>query len=281
MRYLLFWWTWLIWYEIYTYLSRKGHNLIAPAHTEVDIADYHALASYIKKIAPDIVINAAWIVWSPNIDWCETHKPETLLTNTNWAVNVAIACELLWIYNVYIWSWCIYQGDNNGNWFSETDEPNYTWSFYSRSKIKTQELLHTFQTLQIRIRMPILSRPHPRNFIDKLVRYTHVINEANSVTVIDDMMVALNTLIDKKATGIYNVVNPWVLFHHDLLDKYKKVINNAHTYSAISMDELLQKYTCAWRSNCMLSTKKLDTHIALPDINSRIDEILAIYKTHI
>jgi hypothetical protein len=56
--------------------------------------------------------------------------------------------------------------------------------------------------------MPILSRPHPRNFIDKLVRYTHVINEANSVTVIDDMMVALGVLIDKKVTGVCNLVNP-------------------------------------------------------------------------
>jgi hypothetical protein len=47
------------------------------------------------------------------------------------------------------------------------------------------------------------------------------------------------------------------------------------------MEELLEKYTCAGRSNCILSTEKLDQFIALPHISSRIEEILILYKSHI
>lgn len=279
MRYVIFWWTGLIWNEISTYFSSQWHSVITPSHTTVDIVDYHTLLYYLDEVKPDVVINAAGKVWSPNIDRCETNKGETLLTNTNWAVNVAIACDLLWIYNVYIGSWCIYQWDNEGKWFGETDEPNYAWSFYSRSKIKTQELLETFNTLQIRIRMPILSRSHPRNFIDKIAKYTHVISEDNSMTVVDDMVQALDVLIQKQVTGIINMTNPWVINHKEILDLYTTYVNPHHTYTAISTEELTQKFTCAWRSNCFLNTDKLLQYYPMPPIQTRIKDIVKIYAT--
>jgi len=69
-------------------------------------------------------------------------------------------------------------------------------------------LLEPFDVLQLRIRMPILSKRNPRNFIDKIAKYSHVINEGNSVTVVDDMLQAMKVLIEQKVTGIMNMVNP-------------------------------------------------------------------------
>jgi len=127
--------------------------------------------------------------------------------------------------------------------------------------------------------MPILSRPHPRNFIDKIAKYTHVINEANSVTVVEDMLKAMDALIQKKVNGIFNMVNPGVLRHHDLLKKYKEIVDPSHDFTPISMQELLQKFTCTGRSNCILNSDKLEQYIELPRIEDRIDEILKKYKT--
>lgn len=276
---VLFWWYGMLWTEIANYFSRCWYNVVRPRHADVDIVDYSTTYAYLKQESPNIVINAAGKTWSPNIDRCETHKEETILTNVNGAINVACASKTLNIYNIYIGSWCIYQGDNDGKWFSETDQPNYVWSFYSRTKVKVQELLEPFDVLQLRIRMPILSKPNPRNFIDKIAKYSHVINEGNSVTVVDDMLDAMKVLIEQEVTWIINMVNPGVLYHHDMLALYKQIVDPNHTFTPISMEELTQKFVCAGRSNCMLSSEKLDKYIKLKPIQERMQSVMNTYKS--
>ena len=276
---VLFWWYGMLGTEIADFFTKEGYAITRPRHQDVDIADYSVLYNYLTEQKPDIVINAAGKTGSPNIDRCETHKEETMITNVNGAVNVACASKLLGIYNVYIGSGCIYQWDNGWKWFTESDTPNYVGSFYSWTKVKAQELLEPFDVLQLRIRMPILSKPNPRNFIDKMAKYSHVINEWNSVTVVDDMLVAMKVLIDQKVTGIMNMVNPWVLYHHDMLALYKEIVDPKHSFTPISMEELTQKFVCAGRSNCMLSSNKLDQYIKLTPIDIIIPEVLYYYKT--
>lgn len=280
-RILLFGWYGMLWEQIKDFFISAWYTVIALRHREVDIVDYSAVFDAIKAHSPDIVINAAGKTWTPNIDRCETHKEETILTNVNGAISIACACKALDIYNVYIGSGCIYQWDNNGKWFSEVDTPNYTGSFYSWTKVKAQELLEPFDVLQLRIRMPILSKPNPRNFIDKIAKYSHVINEGNSVTVVDDMLDAMKVLIEKKVTWVMNMVNPGLLYHHDMLALYKQIVDPNHTFTPISMEELIQKFTCAGRSNCMLSSEKLSKYIVLKPIQERIKEIMILYKTNI
>lgn len=278
---VLFWWYGMLWSEIASFFSGLEYEVIRPRHSEVDIADYSVVYDYLKSQSPSIVINAAGKTGTPNIDRCETHKEETMITNVNGALNVACASKLLGIYNVYIGSGCIYQGDNDGKWFTETDTPNYVGSFYSWTKVKAQELLEPFDVLQLRIRMPILSKPNPRNFIDKIAKYSHVINEWNSVTVVDDMLDAMKVLIEQKVTGIMNMVNPGVLYHHDMLALYKKIVDPNHSFTPISMEELTQKFTCAGRSNCVLSGERLNQYIKLEPINSRITNVMQQYKSSI
>lgn len=278
---VLFGWYGMLGTEIADFFAVQWYEVIRPRHQEVDIIDYSTVYSYLSEHKPDVIINAAGKTGTPNIDRCETHKEETVLTNVNGAVNVACAAKVLGIYNVYIGSGCIYQWDNDGLGFSETDIPNYTGSFYSWTKVKAQELLEPFDVLQLRIRMPILSKPNPRNFIDKIAKYSHVINEANSVTVVDDMLDAMKVLIEQKVTGIMNMVNSGLLYHHDMLSLYKEIVNPNHTFTSISMEELIQKYTCAGRSNCMLSENKLAKYMTLKPIDIRIKEIMYLYKDRI
>jgi len=278
---VLFGWYGMLGTEIAEFFTKEGYAITRPRHQDVDIADYSVVYNYLTEQSPDIVINAAGKTGSPNIDRCETHKEETMITNVNGAVNVACASKLLGIYNVYIGSGCIYQWDNGWKWFTESDTPNYVGSFYSWTKVKAQELLEPFDVLQLRIRMPILSKPNPRNFIDKMAKYSHVINEWNSVTVVDDMLVAMKVLIEQKVTGIMNMVNPWVLYHHDMLALYKEIVDPKHSFIPISMEELTQKFVCAGRSNCMLSSYKLDKYMVLQPIGEKIKEIMELYKNSI
>lgn len=274
---VLFGWYGMLGAEMADFFTKEGYEIIKPRHEQIDIADYSAVSAYLTEQKPDIVINAAGKTWSPNIDRCETHKEETMITNVNGAVNVACVSKLLGIYNVYIGSGCIYQWDNNGKGFAETDTPNYVWSFYSWTKVKAQELLEPFDVLQLRIRMPILSKPNPRNFIDKIAKYSHVINEGNSVTVVDDMLEAMKVLIEQKVTGIMNMVNPGVLYHHDMLALYKEIVDPNHSFTSISMEELTQKFTCAGRSNCVLNGDRLAQYVQIKSIWEKIEKILELY----
>lgn len=126
--------------------------------------------------------------------------------------------------------------------------------------------------------MVLMSKSHPRNFIDKMAKYTHIINEANSVTVVDDMLQAMKVLIEQRVTGIMNIVNPGVLCRHDMLALYKEIVDPNHTFTPISMEELIQKHTTTGRSNCLLNSDKLAQYITLKPIEERIQEVMILYK---
>ena len=121
-----------------------------------------------------------------------------------------------------------------------------------------EKILKEFNVLQIRIRMPINGETNERNLITKLLRYDKIINVPNSLTYVDDLMVAGEKLMQLNATGIFNVVNPQPATHKQILDSHNLVSPAKKEYSLITLSEL-DKMTAARRSNCVLSTKKLNS----------------------
>ncbi len=56
-----------------------------------------------------------------------------------------------------------------GRGFTETETPNFSGSFYSRSKIITEQLLDSYpNVLTLRLRMPLSDDLHPRSFLTKI-----------------------------------------------------------------------------------------------------------------
>lgn len=205
---------------------------------------------------PEWVINCIGKTGTPNIDWCETHKAETLFSNTTVPLMIFAACLESRVKLLHMGTGCIYEGDNEGAGFSEEDEPNFTGSFYSRTKLRTEKLLSEFDVLQLRVRMPIDSMPSPRNLITKLLAYDEVIDVPNSVTVINDFLQAARVLMNQNATGIYNVVNPDSITARDVLECYNNFASVPKSYKVVSLEEL-EKRIAARRSNCILSTEKI------------------------
>jgi dTDP-4-dehydrorhamnose reductase len=230
----------------------------------------------IQKINPTIVINCAGATGKPNIDWCESHREETFFANVLLPVYLAKACKELNVKFVHLGSGCIYQGNNNNKGFSETDRPNFGGSFYSITKEVSESLLLDYDVLQLRLRMPIDSAPGPRNFITKITNYKKVINEQNSMTIIDDLLKSSEVLIANKRVGVYNVTNPGPMSHKEILELYKEIVDPKFTYETISLIEL-HKITKAERSNCILDTTKLSKEIQLPTLKERLTELLKEY----
>lgn len=261
------------------YLGNKFKEKIKDAEiVSVDIGNIGEVDRVLKEEKPDIVINCAGKTGKPNIDWCEDNKEETMYSNIVGPLVLARECLEKGILLVHLGSGCLYQGDNNGDGFSEEDVPEIRDipSFYSLTKFMSEYVLKQFPVLQVRLRMPIDSEKNPRNFITKITNYEKVINEPNSMTSIDDFISTTITLAEKKKTGIYNVTNPGAITHKEILDMYRELVDHNFKYELIDTKDLNTK---AGRSNCILNTDKLENEgMDLPEIHEVMRSILKEYK---
>ncbi len=238
------------------YLGGKLKEIYPDAETpNIDIADPVAVRKTFDELNPEIVINAAGKTGKPNVDWCEDHKEETLRSNVTGPLVLLDECMKRGIYLAHVGSGCIYSGSKPGG-YTEDDVPNFTGSFYSLTKAMSDRLLKPFPVLQLRIRMPFDGTKSPRNLLTKLIKYQHVLDEKNSLTYMPDFFSALQKLIEKKATGIYNVVNPGPVSPYEIMLRYKKEVDPAHEFQRLTLDHLSDVVKAA-RSNCELSGAKL------------------------
>ena len=183
------------------FMGRKFREKLPRAtYTTTDITDRAKVKNILDLIKPKYIINCAGKTGRPNVDWCEDHEIETADSNIRGPITLAKECIDRKIHMIQLGSGCIYEGDNSGKGFSETDAPNFFGSIYSLTKIECEEGLKELEgpILQLRLRMPFDKVPSQRNFITKLVGYKKIINENNSISVIDDFLDATTKLMEKK-----------------------------------------------------------------------------------
>ncbi len=242
--------------------------------SEADITDTAAVGRELDSEKPDIVINAAGKTGKPNVDWCENHKLETVMSNVKGPLIILDACAKRGIYWAHIGSGCTYEGDNGGRGFTEEDTPNYSGSFYAKTKLWADQILKEFPVLQLRLRMPFDGSTHDRNLITKIKRYGRVLDEKNSLTYLPDFLLAAKTLIGKRATGIFNIVNPGTISPYDIMVKYKEIVDPKHTFEKLSMSQL-SEVAKTGRSNCFLCSDKLKAAgVVMRPIEEAVDEAL-------
>jgi|SRR3989344_4940607 len=246
---------------------------------EIDVHHSVTLHDFLEREKPNVVINCIGKTGDPNIDWCESHREETLQSNLVAALNLGIECARLGIYFVHLGSGCIYSGDNHGEGFSEEDAPNfYGPQFYAKTKILAEKALRELPSLILRIRMPVDDKPHPRNLIDKLAKYSRLIETKNSMTTVPHMLEAILSLIEKRKTGVYNLVNPGLISPAEIMQMYKELVDNSHNFEIFSLEDL-NKETKAQRSNCYLNTCKLESEgIRMPEIHEGVRQCLSVYR---
>jgi len=246
-------------------------DAMAPA---VDIADAGAVAKVLDAEKPDVVINAAGKTGRPNVDWCEEHKEETLHANVTGPLVLLDECGKRGIYWAHLSSGCIYTGDNDGRGYNEEDAPNFDGSFYSRTKTWAETVLKEFPVLILRLRMPFDDSFNDRSLIMKVRKFTRVNDVRNSVTYLPDFLKAASTLIGKRKTGIYNVVNPGGVSPYDIVELYKEIVDPAHTAERVPLEQLGQ-LSKVGRSNCILSTQKLESEgMTMLPVNEAVKQAL-------
>lgn len=213
------------------------------------------IESILDTYRPDILVNCIGKTGRPNIDWCELNKGETVAINTALPIMLATMCEKKSIRLIHIGSGCIFFGYKNDNLGWKEDDATNPLSFYSRTKYACDMAIGEMPNVSVlRIRMPISSKNNPRNFINKIRNYSHIIDMPNSVTFLDDFVPVVDKVISNNLSGIYHIVNPEPLSAVDVIEEYKKYFPD-HVYEIISELEL-NNLTNAIRSNCILDTTK-------------------------
>jgi len=245
------------------------------------VGDKSIVDKILDIASPDVVINAIGKTGRPNTDWCEMHKKETYLSNVLAATNLGISCFERKIYFVHIGSGGVYTKKEGKEVFNEEDEPNFYDQVYTRSKIMAEKILKEFPCLQIRINMPLDNRPNSRNLIDKLKSYNKIADISNSITIVPDMLNALENLTENRKIGMYNLTNPGSISNVEIMTLYKEIIDPSHNFETISQQEL-NKFVAKRRTDGLLDTSKLaKENIKMPEVHEAVKACLTDYKKYL
>jgi 3,5-epimerase/4-reductase len=231
----------------------------------------------IKKYNPKIIINCIGVTGKRNVDDCELEKDATLLANSFVPIILAELALRNKIKLVHISSGCIFNYNYRKDLPIKEESRDYFFKlFYSRSKIYAERSLEVlardYNILITRIRIPLLNAKHPKNVLDKLIKYGKVIDIPNSVTYIPDFIKAIKHLIRVDAKGVYNVVNKGGLRYPGLMRIYQKYV------PTFKFKVIVLKKMNLIRTNLLLSTNKLEkSGFKVRNINSVLEECVKEY----
>ncbi|XP_010255576.1 PREDICTED: bifunctional dTDP-4-dehydrorhamnose 3,5-epimerase/dTDP-4-dehydrorhamnose reductase-like [Nelumbo nucifera] len=222
-----------------------------------------SLESDLATVRPTHVFNAAGVTGRPNVDWCESHKVETIRTNVVGTLTLADVCREKSLILINYATGCIFEYDQDhqlgsGIGFKEEDVPNFIGSFYSKTKAMVEDLLKNYENVcTLRVRMPISSDlSNPRNFITKITRYEKVVNIPNSMTILDELLPISIEMAKRNLIGIWNFTNPGVVSHNEILEMYRDYIDPNFVWKNFTLEEQA-KVIVAPRSNNELDATKL------------------------
>ncbi|MFA5276539.1 MAG: sugar nucleotide-binding protein [Candidatus Omnitrophota bacterium] len=232
----------------------------------------------INKYKPDTVINCIGYTGKNSVDDCELELDKTLHANSFVPVILAEAALRSGVKLVHISSGCIYHYDYDSQPpIAEEDIPDFFDLYYSRSKIYSERALEAlfkgYDILMLRIRIPLDNRPHPKNILNKLIKYKRVIDIPNSVTYVPDFLAALKHLLRINARGLYNLTNKGALRYPRLMKIYKRYKPDFQ-YDLVQLGQVLKTP----RTNLIMSTDKLGkTGFNVRDINEVLEECVKEY----
>jgi len=214
------------------------------------------------------------------IDYLEGKLYENIRDNFYAPLVLSTLAEKNNIHFTYLGTGCIFNEINPpSRFYLEQDNANFFGSSYSIVKgFMDKYMKLNSKTLNLRIRMPISSQNHQRNFITKIVKYDKICSIPNSMTVLPTIYPIIYDMMLNKTTGTFNLTNPNYITHNEILEMYKEIVDDKFEWKNFSIeeqDEILKSK----RSNNCLNTSKIQTlYPEFPDIKIAIRDCLIEMK---
>lgn len=196
--------------ELESFYARKGANVIAPTHQQLDITDWAVTSKAIADSHPHYVFHTA----AMHVDACED-DPESAFKANAWATaNLGRACTKLGARFIYISS-CGFFGDEI-RYYSEY-EPVVLKTVYAHSKYQGEVLALKECSMTFAIRPGWLfggSIKHKKNFVYQ--RYLEALKEPvigsagdkhGTPTYTADLVNKIDEILETDQPGLYHVTN--------------------------------------------------------------------------
>ena len=274
--------------HFFKHLRNIGEDVRGLSRSEIDYTDLDKLRTLLNDVKPRFLINAAGYTGKPNVDACEINQSECLFGNSVLPGRIRTACEEVGIPWGHVSSGCIYSGKkSNGEGWSEEDIPNFSFrngpcSFYSGTKALGEEVLESSKNCYIwRLRIPFNHDNNPRNYLQKLLNYTILLDAENSISHINEYVKScIDSFVNDCEPGIYNFTNVGSITTRQVVDWMREEGVTDKTFNFFENEEdFMQKAAVASRSNCVLNTEKSEKMgIALRPVEDAVRSALRKMK---
>jgi UDP-glucose 4,6-dehydratase len=290
-------------------LRRRKDSFIPLSRNAFDYTRFEFLFDYVRKIEPDLIINAAETPENPKGDSAAPDRMEMLQMNTLLPQTIARVCSLTNTPWGHVSSGSIYSGAKvlkNGKQcieqdlsqpaahalfaahpetfcgFSELDEPNFSfkdpsWSFYSGTKALAEEAIRNHPCYIWRFRLPFNEQDEPFNFLSQLQNGLALHDGINSLSHLDDCVSACLDLWERHAPfGIYNVVNPGAVRTHDVIQMIQRTRKPSSRLQLLLYDgQSASEERKTLRTDCILDVSKLlKTGVKLACVKQTLEKSL-------
>lgn len=186
-----------------------GDDVTALGHSELDIADQHAVNSVLLSHRPDAVLNCAAYT---NVDGAESHKQEAYDSNATGVENLADACKAVDARFVTISTDYVFEGSNPG-FYTQRDTPRPRGT-YAMTKYYGELLARTTYARSIIVRSGWIFGSGGTNFLSVVgelltegKRITAISDAFGTPTYARDLAKRLRDLAELDLPGTYHVVN--------------------------------------------------------------------------
>jgi len=161
--------------------AAAGHEVVALARADLDIADAESVRAAVRDVRPDAVINCA--AWT-DVDGAEASEPQATVVNGDGAGHVAAAAAEVDAHVVHVSTDYVFGGDATAPY--REDAPTGPIGAYGRSKLAGERAVAAASpSSHAIVRTAWVFGPHGKNFVDTMLRLGA---ERDELTVVDDQL---------------------------------------------------------------------------------------------
>jgi dTDP-4-dehydrorhamnose reductase len=188
-------------------------------YLQCDLSNRNEVKKLVYDFCPDYIVNAAAFT---NVDLSETERETAWKINVKGIEYIAESARVLDAHLIHISTDYIFDGKNGP--YLENDLPN-PLGYYARTKLASENALKISGVRNTIIRTNVLygATKHGRpDFVKWVVdslrakkQIRIVTDQINNPTFIDDLVQAINKIIESKKEGIYNIGGSDFLSRYD------------------------------------------------------------------
>ena len=268
-------------YYIKEYFKCKSTSSIEKSgYQKLDITDTEEIKRVIEKDRPELVINSAAMA---DLDLYEKEVDKAAIINGQAVEWVSQNAQRINAKFVQISTDYVFDGEK-GN-YSELDTPNPI-NQYGKSKLVGELNALKYNGIVLRIEMPygINLAKNKNVFFESVLRNLSSGKEVNaavdqiiSPTFIEDIPMAIETLVSKDYKGIFHLASKEKLSRYDFVIKIAEVFGfNKNLVKKVSLDEF--KFVARRPKKTSLNIAKISETFDIKSMDVNLNKIKTEYK---